>query len=358
MARRPPRSPYFLAALVGAAIVVAGCGPAGKVGAALVLKEAVAANKASVAAGARASFTSAVPKITARSAPVIAGRSEATVIVRSERVAATSIAKSPPARAVAEESATKIQALAAETATEPTGRARIRTCARSGAMSGAEAYAKAVAAMHADGQPPPDLEAVLSNAIGTCLGDAFPNQPAAVRHLTKALVSSIGQSTQQVSEAGGVSAQAYTDWLVYTVSLYAQSETTPADADVAPVDSNAVPARWPVAESGDALLVVLSHAHAGRVAVANQDWASAIENRRFVLGEPQALSVAAELEPARRALAEAMRNSLAADRAHAACAACPSVYDGYATSAKEAFLAEYNPYIEEMYGRRLDATQI
>ena len=54
--------------------------PPSKVGASLVLTEAVAANEASAAAGARASFTSALPKITARSAPVIAGRSEATVL--------------------------------------------------------------------------------------------------------------------------------------------------------------------------------------------------------------------------------------------------------------------------------------
>jgi hypothetical protein len=48
--------------------------------AALVLKEAVAADQASAAAGARASFTPAVPRITARSAPVIAGVSEAAVL--------------------------------------------------------------------------------------------------------------------------------------------------------------------------------------------------------------------------------------------------------------------------------------
>src|SRR5215208_6059914 len=70
---RRSRSRLLLVALAVAAIVVAGCGGAGKVATGVVLKEAVAASEASAAAGTRASFTSAVPRITARSSPVIAG---------------------------------------------------------------------------------------------------------------------------------------------------------------------------------------------------------------------------------------------------------------------------------------------
>jgi hypothetical protein len=359
MAGRRSRSRFLLAALAVAAIVVAGCGStAGKVTAVALLKEGAAAAEASSSAAARANLTPAVRTITARSSPVIAGRTQATVVVRSQRAAATSIAKSPPARAAAETSAAKVETLAVDTATESTGRARIRACAKSGATNAAQAYARAAAAMSSEGQPPPNLEAILTEAIGGCLGDAFPNQPAAVGRLTKALVNTIGQSTQQVSQAEGVGAQTYTDWLVYTASLYTQAASTQTEPGATAIAAGAAPARSPHEQSVDALLIVLSHAHAGRVAVANGDWDTAIANRRFVLGELRALRVVPALEHARGVLVEAMAASLAADRSHAACGPCPTAYDEAATRAKQAFVAEYDPYVVAMYGRGLDATQI
>ena len=353
MAGRRPRSRLLLAALAVAAIVVAGCGStAGKVAAVALLKEGAAA-QASAAAGARANLTPAVRTITARSSPVIAGRTQATVVVRSERAAATSIARTPPARAAAEESATKVETLVVGTAAESTGRTRIRACAKAGATNAAQAYAQAAAAMYTEGDAPPNLEAILTESIGGCLGDAFPNQPTAVRRLTKALVNSIGQSTQQVSQAEGVGAQTYTDWLVYTASLY--DGTAPAGPAVA---TSAARARSPVEDSVDALLIVLSHAHAGRVAVANGDWDAAVANRRFVLGEVRELRVVPVLEHARRVLVAAMAASLAADRSHAVCGPCPTAYDDAATRSKQAFVAEYGPYVSAMYGRSLDAGEI
>jgi hypothetical protein len=347
------RSNGALTALVIAAIVVAGCAGAGagagRLAAGAVLREGAAATAARAVAGARVSFTSGVRSITARRSPVVAGRTGATVTVRSEQVAAASVTRNGTTRAVAEASATRVQTLAEATATEAAGQARIQECARGGLSRGAEAYAGAVAESYVGGQPP-SIVAIVADAIGSCLGAAFPNQPAAVRNLTAALVGAIGESTQQVSRDDAVTPQGYADWLTYTASLSTQP-------DVAPVQAGAMPEQSSTADSVDALLVVVSHAHAGRVAVNGEDWDGAIENRLAVLSELRGLEVVDRLEYAREVFVDAMEASLAADRAHAACGACPTRYDQQATSAKQEFVDEYNPFLLDRYHSSLDPTQ-
>jgi hypothetical protein len=168
--------------------------------------------------------------------------------------------------------------------------------------------------------------------------------------VTSAVVGSMMGSTQQVADARAT-AQDYADWLVYTGSLYpranagARAQQTPASPS--PVDA-----------SVDALLVVLYHSHAGRVAAEQGNWPAAVANRVAVLGELSQLNVAPELESARGVLAAAMQASLASDRSHARCGLCATPFDAQATAVKQRFVALFDPYIQARYGRGLDHSQI
>ena len=92
------------------------------------------------------------------------------------------------------------------------------------------------------------------------------------------------------------------------------------------------------------LLVVLLHAHCGRLEVRQKHWTRAIANRQDVLAELTALKVAPELQRSRKLLIPAMRTSLASDRAHDAHCRCPAQLDHRATTQKRAFIRAFHRY--------------
>jgi hypothetical protein len=338
------RRSLVLAVVIAVGLVAVGCGAeAGK-----VVGVALKAEGARVAAARAGTFseTRAMATISARSALRVNGAGPGHIAVRSEASAAAAVEASAPMRATAQNSAQRIDGIARETTTGASAAARIKACARSGAVAAARGYAD----QYLEGQPPPAVKVTLAQSIGGCLGKAFPNQASQVRAVTTAVVSSMLSSTQQVADARAT-AQDYTDWLVYAGSLYPQAGAG-APAQQIPAPPSAVDT------SVDALLVVVFHSHAGRAAAEQGDWATAVANRVAVLGELSRLSVAPELESVRAVLAAAMQASLASDRSHARCGLCAAPYDAQATAVKQRFVALFDPYVQARYGRGLDHSQI
>jgi hypothetical protein len=322
--------------IIAAALVAGGCmggAAAGRLAESALAR--VAAREAEVA------VAPTLSRITARSA-LLGGRTE--VAVRSESEAAAALAQSPAMREVAAESDAKITAIAAEATTEPAARSQVGDCARAGVMSAAKTYATS----YATGDGKPALDETIAGAVGDCLQRSFPGQAVAVRYLSEAIKNSVLSSSQEAG-ATQATAQDYVDWLVYCASLYqAQGAAASQGAPVAAPSATDV--------SIDNLLVVVYHAHAGRLAIASGDWRTAIANRIGVLNELSRLRVSADLEGARETLISAMRASLAADRYHAACGACAASWDLQATNTKRTFVRLFNPYLQARYGATIDET--
>jgi hypothetical protein len=338
------RRSLVLAFAIAVGLVASGCGAeAGR-----VVGVALKADGARFAAARAGTFseTGAMATISARSALRVDGSGQGSIAVRSEASAAATVEASAPMRATAQNSAQRIDGIARETTTGASAAARIKACARSGAVAAARGYADE----YVEGHPPPAVKVTLAQSIGGCLAKSFPNQAPQVRAVTTAVVSSMLNSTQQVADARAT-AQDYTDWLVYTGSLYREASAA-APAQQLPAPPSAVDT------SVDALLVVLFHSHAGRVAAEQGDWPTAIANRAAVLGELSQVSVAPELEPARGVLVAAMQASLASDRSHARCGLCAAPYDAQATAVKQRFVALFDPYVQARYGRGLDHSQV
>lgn len=329
--------------MIAAGLVAAGCGAeAGKVVAVALKADGarVAATRVGTISEARAMAT-----ISARSALRINGAGPSRVAVRSEASAAAAVEASVPMRATAQDSAQRIDGIARETTTSASAATRIRACARSGAVAAARGYAEE----YLQGQAPPAVKVTLAQSVGGCLAKAFPEQAPQVSAVTTAVVNSMMSSTQQVADTRAT-AQDYADWLVYTGSLYPRA--------TAGAPARQLPAPSATDTSVDALLVVLFHSHAGRVAAGQGDWATAIANRVAVLGELSRLSVAPELEYARGVLVAAMQASLASDRSHARCGPCATPYDAQATATKQRFVALFDPYMRARYGSGLDDSQL
>jgi hypothetical protein len=338
------RRSLVLVFVTSVGLVAVGCGAeAGR-----VVGVALKAEGARVAAARAGSFSEAraMATISARSTLRVNGAGPGRVAVRSEASAAAAVEASAPMRATAQDSAQRIDGIARETTTGASAATRIKACARSGAVAAARGYAEE----YVDGHPPPAVKVTLAQSIGGCLAKAFPAQEPQVRAVTSAVVSSMMGSTQQVADARAT-AQDYADWLVYTGSLYPQANAG-APAQQTPASPS------PVDTSVDALLVVLYHSHAGRVAAEQGNWPAAVANRVAVLGELSQLNVAPELESARGVLAAAMQASLASDRSHARCGLCATPFDAQATAVKQRFVALFDPYIQARYGRGLDHSQI
>jgi hypothetical protein len=340
---RSRRSLVF-AVVVAVGLAAVGCsGEAGKV--VVGALKADGARLAAARAG-RISETRAMATISARSTLRINGAGPSRVAVRSQASAAAAVEASAPMRATAQDSAERVDGIARRTTTDVSAATRVKACARSGAVAAARGYAEE----YADGHPPPAVKVTLAQSIGGCLAKAFPNQAPQVDAVTTAVVSSMMSSTQQVADARAT-AQDYADWLVYTGSLYPQA-TVAAPARRLPAPPSAVDT------SVDALLVVLFHSHAGRVAAQQGDWPTAIANRVAVLGELSRLGVAPELASARALLVAAMQASLASDRSHARCGLCAAPFDAQATAVKQRFVALFDPYMQARYGSGLDHSQI
>jgi hypothetical protein len=332
------------AIVMSAAVVAAGCGgEVAKVAAGRLVERSAAQLAAREAAVAVApSFT----KISARSTLLTGGADAQRLAVRSQATAAAATHDSPIMRQVAQESDEQITLIAAKTTRDPGASVRVTACAKGGAIAAARSYVSS----YLKGDSTPDVETTIMDSVSSCLQRAFPNQATAVRSVGKAVTNSILASSRDAGDAQAT-AQDYADWLVYCAKLYAAEEgarnlTTPR---IAPTATDV---------SVDDLLVVLYHAHAGRLAVGDGDWSAAIANRTSVLNELGRLDVASELEGARQTLIRAMRASLAADRYHAACGACAAPYDAAATDSKRAFIGMFNPYLLARYGATVDASQL
>jgi hypothetical protein len=165
---------------------------------------------------------------------------------------------------------------------------------------------------------------------------AFPNQAPLAKAFSQALTNKMSERSEQVSKTEAT-AQDYVDWLVYTATLSTQADVPEAPADTAVDDS-------PVDRSVQDLLIVLLHAHYGRLEVRQKHWTAAIANRTHVLAELTALEVAPELRRSRKLLIPAMRTSLASDRAHDAHCRCAAQLDHRATARKQAFIREFHRY--------------
>jgi hypothetical protein len=264
---------------------------------------------------------------------------------RSTTVAANAVEGKPQLQEAAQGSAESVQTIAGRTTRESTARTRVIACARSGGLTAAGAYAT----NYVPGKPPPHVDVTLAKVVGSCLKKAFPEQATAVHYLTDAITKSMLASSQQVSTTRAT-AQDYTDWLVYTASLYQEKSVRTSDTQ-----TQATPS--PVHKAVDDLLVILFRAHEGRVAVRHKEWALASANRTSVLRDLHALQVTTKLEHARKVLIAAMRTSLAADRRHAACGRCAAPVDHRATTYKKAFAREFNPYLRAAYGGGVDHTE-
>ena len=80
-----------------------------------------------------------------------------------------------------------------------------------------------------------------------------------------------------------------------------------------------------------------------------------IDNRTEMIDELEALRVAPALRRSRDLLIQAMHTSLKSDRKHAKCGSCAARFDHRATAQKQAFIREYQPYLEKQdYKGRLD----
>jgi hypothetical protein len=328
--------------VVGATLLAAGCGPeAAKVAGGLLERPAaqLAARESAVAL--RPSFA----KMTARSA-LLSGAGTQRITVRSETAAAVALEDSPMMRQAALRSDERITVIATRTTRDTGAQARVRACAKAGAISVARAYAGS----YVKGDQSPDVDTTIAGTVSSCLQRAFPNEAGAVRYVSQAVTNSMLASSQEAGDAQAT-AQDYTDWLVYCASLYETAQ---------PTGNLATPGAAPSATdlSVDNLIVVLYHAHRGRLAVSAGDWTTAIANRISVLGELARLRVTGELEGARQMLIRAMHASLAADRYHAACRDCAAPYDTAATDSKRAFVRLFNPYLQARYGATVDETEL
>jgi hypothetical protein len=111
-----------------------------------------------------------------------------------------------------------------------------------------------------------------------------------------------------------------------------------------------------VTQMGD----ILDHSAEGRAASASGDFSTAMENRREVLRQIDGLTVSDELERSRALLRTSVNASLNSTIAHLACGNCARAQaaDRRATTAKQRFVAEFNPYAERFLQRSFDPDDI
>jgi hypothetical protein len=321
--------------------IVSGCGGESAVrgGGALLERGAqqAAARQAAV------DLAPTLARFSARTELVERAAAKTAVTVHSEADAAAAVKASPPIGAVAEESSADIRTIADNSTTDATASARVQRCAKGAALAAGKSYGSNLVL----DKPAPEVRVAITKSVGSCLQRAFPKQAVAVRYATDAITRSMLTSSKQVGETHAT-AQDYSDWLIYSASLYTQDaaadEPAPAPAPPSALD-----------RSVDDVLVVLFHAHAGRVAVRHRDWQAAIDNRGKVLDELRELQVTSKLREIRLLLIRAMKASLASDRGHAACDRCVSPHDAQATSYKRAIANRFNPYLEARYRAHIRA---
>jgi serine/threonine protein kinase len=119
------------------------------------------------------------------------------------------------------------------------------------------------------------------------------------------------------------------------------------------------PAAAPLADDVARLSSVLDLSGQGRTATTNGDFTAAIANRRQVIDQLDALTLAPELEQSRSLLREAMQASLRADQQFEACGGnCPEATgaNDEATALKRDFVKEFNPFALKYLGRSFDPT--
>jgi hypothetical protein len=335
------RRPALLIPVIAGSIVFSGCGgEVVKAGGLLARPAArVAARQAVV------DLRPALAKFSARSGLVEEAAVLATVTVHSATDAAKAVEAKPSIRAVAVESSANVRTIAETSTADASGRAQIKRCASAGALTAGRSYGGNFVLS----KPPPRADVTITKSVGSCLQKAFPEEKDAVRFVTTAITRSMLASSEQVGQTRAT-AQDYSDRLIYCASLYEEDasadETTPAPAPPTALD-----------RSVDDLLVVVFHAHIGRVAVRQRNWQAAIDNRTAVLAELHRLEVIPELQEARRVLIRAMQASLSADHDHAACDRCLSAGDGEATSYKKAFVTRFNPYIQARFRAQIEASE-
>jgi serine/threonine protein kinase len=117
------------------------------------------------------------------------------------------------------------------------------------------------------------------------------------------------------------------------------------------------PVAAPLAGDVAKISSVLDLSAQGRTATVNGDFASAIANRRQVIDQLDTLTLDPELEQSRSLLRGAMQASLRADQQFEACGGnCPEATSANdeATSLKQQFVKEFNPFAVKYLNRSFD----
>lgn len=297
---------------------------------------------------AKVSLEPALERFSARSVLVEGGQSRPLITVPTEAEAAAAVRESPALAENARASAANVDNIVSETTTDGAARTKIKACFKGAATTAAGRVAKQSGEDWLDGRAlSVELEPMIVPAFSSCLQKAYPDAAPLTRTLGRALTRAMLAPSNEVSETDAT-AQDYVDWLLYSAALAAES-----DVDTAPAETEVTPS--PTEASMDDLLVVVSHAHLGRLAVRRGEWQAAIANREAVIEELEALDVAPALEHSRNLLMRAMRTSLRSDHEHAECGArCAAPFDRRATARKQAFVREYHPHYAKKYPGRLD----
>src|SRR4051812_18679237 len=121
------------------------------------------------------------------------------------------------------------------------------------------------------------------------------------------------------------------------------------------------PPSGPTVQDGvSKIATVLDLSQQGRTLTSNGDYQAAIANRRQVLDEVDGLTLAPQLEQSRTLLRRAVQASLDADQALLQCTTCASTQaaNERATSLKQQFVLEFNPFSARYLQRSFDSDSL
>jgi hypothetical protein len=291
----------------------------------------------------------AAERFVARSTLVERPASRTLVTVPSEAEAATAVKQDERLLDQARAAAANVDQLIDETTKNPTARTRAKGCLKGSTKTAAGKVVTDAADDSRERRPVSiDVEPMIIPVFSSCLQKAYPKEAAPIKVLGQGLSRMLAAHSAEVSETDAT-AQDYVDWLLYSAELAAEPdvESPPPEPEVEPSAEEA---------SVDDLLVAVSDAHRGRLAVRRKEWQAAIDNRTNVIGELKHLrgQVAPALEPSRKLLLQAMLTSVRSDRKHDRCGdRCAARLDRRATAEKQAFVRAYHPYFAKKYTGRL-----
>jgi hypothetical protein len=341
----PPARFLAAIAVVASAFALSGC----RFGSGAAKPAAGVLTGAADLAGARKAAIELTPeleKVFARSVFLPRAEARPTVTVHTEADAAEVVERKPLLKDAAEASAADVDSVARKRTTTAPARAKVKACAKAGMSTALQKYGKEWVL----DRPPPDFEVTISQSASTCVQKAFPKQAPLAKVVGQELTNAMLARSNEVSRTN-TSAQEYVDWLIHTATLSAQADVPEAPADTAVDDS-------PVDRSVTDLVVILLHAHYGRLEVRQKHWAAAIANRNRVLVKLAHLEVAPELEHSHDLLTRAMQTSLKSDHAHDSQCRCAARLDHRATAQKRAFIRAFHPYFTKRYTGHIEPADI